>query len=137
MTPILTVEAVRDLMKRTLAADKDAAGVLIVEGLMHNFAFNPEAVAQAKPEIVTLLAELPDNFHVGKGDGWTFLNACMDRHDNHWGEHPDMEALFCVGIAAGVARWVMRDMAHMLPGGMPYVAVDLTEKESRDEAQGC
>ena len=94
---------------------------------MRAFAFHSVRIAEHSNRIAALLAELPNEFQPGPrgGGGWTFLNACNDRHGNLWtGDHATMEALFCLGIAAGRARWLMeRDMWDVLPGGMPYVAV--------------
>lgn len=92
-----------------------------VDGVLHKAVLD---VAGHEDEITTMLAELPDEFHADKGGGWTFLNACMDRHGHHWAEHPTMEKLFMLGIAAGKARWQLpREMWKALPGGVPYVSV--------------
>lgn len=126
----LTAKAVRDLMMKVLYSDEELRsgpippeGTIMVEGLMRNFAFHPERLRAAKPEIDALLAELPETFRIDKGGGWSFLNACYDRHDNHWGEHPDMECLVALGIGVGSASWCMKDYASALPGGMPYFEV--------------
>lgn len=75
-------------------------------------------------EIGELLAELPDSFVQSKGGGMSFLNACYDRHGNHWAEHRTMEWLFMLGIAANKAKWLFpRNMWAAFPGGMPYVVV--------------
>lgn len=125
----LSTDAVRAIARKVLFKDdeitdgKPPENAIIVDGIMRKYAFHPERVAAAKPEIDALLAELPDAFRKDKGGGWSFLNACMDKNDNQWGEHPDMEMLICLGIAAKSASWVMKDMANILPGGMPYFEV--------------
>jgi len=126
----LTSGTVSDIIKALLFKADELVngnapeGAIKVEGLVNNFTFHPERIAQAKPQIDALLAELPDNFHRGKGGGWTFLNACLDRNGKQWtGLHQAMEQLVCLGIAAGSASWMMRDMADVLPGGVPYFEV--------------
>lgn len=121
----LTPQAVDELMKACLFADGVSDGAIEVEGVVSKFEFDPKRIASHSAAIGDLLAELPDQFQMPKGGGWTFLNACQDRHGNQWtDEHRTMERLFCLGIAAGKAQWVLpRDMWAALPGGMPYVAV--------------
>jgi hypothetical protein len=73
-----------------------------------------------------MLSDLPDEFQARKGGGWSFLNACMDRHGHQWtGLHQQQERLFALGIACGKARWLFpRQLWTSLPGGMPYVSVN-------------
>lgn len=124
----LSADAVTAVMKRVLFTDAELAaagggvpdGAVIVDGLVRKFGFHPARVAAEKPAIDSLLAELPDNFKLNGGGGWSFLNGCMDRDGQQWGEQRDVEALVCLGIGAGSASWVMKDMANVLPGGVPY-----------------
>jgi hypothetical protein len=120
----LTPQAVDALLEACLAREGDSDPVR-VDGIVRSVAFSPARIAEHTSEISTLLAELPDEFQPGKGGGWTFLNACTDRHGELWtGEHRTLESLFCLGIAAGKAKWLMpRDMWDAFPGGMPYVSV--------------
>lgn len=96
-----------------------------VEGITRTFGFHRGRVREHTAEITALLAELSDEFQVQRGGGWTFLNACTDRHGRLWtGEQTVAEELFVLGIAAGKARWLMpREMWEAFPGGVPYVAV--------------
>lgn len=128
--PILTAEAVHALLKRCLHTpeergkyvDEPMPGETIVEGVTATWGFHPERIKQAAPEIAALLDELPGGFH--EGGGWSFLNACMDKHDRQWGEHRDVEGLCCLAIGAGLGSWPFpRDLWGVFPGGMPYFAV--------------
>lgn len=125
----LNCNAIEGILKSVLYKDDEMSGDLIpdgavkVDGLVHHYAFHPSRLAAAKPEIDGLLAELPDDFQQSKGGGMSFLNACMDRNGNHWGEHRDIERLVCLGIGVGSASWLMKEMADILPGGMPYLEV--------------
>lgn len=122
----LTSQAVQELMEHCLFADDEPMDDAVkVEGIIHTYAFHPGRVAEKTQTIGDLLAELPDEFQASKGGGWSFLNACNDRHGTQWTDlHLQMERLFCLGIAVRKARWVMpRDMWQAFPGGMPYVAV--------------
>lgn len=83
-------------------------------------------VSGRENEIASMLSNLPDEFQASGGGGWSFLNACNDKHGDQWtGMHSTMDKLFMLGIAAGKARWLLpRDMWPALPGGMPYVSVN-------------
>jgi hypothetical protein len=118
----LTPQAVEDLTAKCLHTDDESLdGAIRVEGIAHTYAFHPGRIAENTSVIAELLAELPDEFQASKGGGWSFLNACNDRHGEQWtGLHLHMERLFCLGIAADKARWLMpREMWEHLPGGIP------------------
>lgn len=122
----LTPDAVDDLVRDCLYREgENSDDAIKVEGIVRTFGFHPERVTANKVAIGELLSELPDEFRADAGGGWTFLNACNDRHGRLWtGEHRAMEALFCLGIASGQAKWQLpRDMWSSLPGGMPYVVI--------------
>lgn len=117
----LTPDAVDDLLEKCLASNGD----LLIDGIVRKFAFDPVKITEHAEAIGALLNQLPDTFQASKGGGWSFLQACDDRHGRQWtGLHAKMEELFCLGIAAGKAKWLLpRDLWEVLPGGMPYVAV--------------
>jgi hypothetical protein len=121
----LTPQAVDALLESCRAQEGDTDDAVKVEGIVRQLPFNPARVAEHATQIGELLAELPEQFQLAKGGGWSFLNACEDRHGKLWtGQQQTMETLFCLGIAAGKAKWLMpRDMWDVLPGGMPYVVV--------------
>lgn len=100
------------------------ADAVQVEGVLRKFAFHPGRLESHREEVKALLAELPDNFQASKGGGWTFLNACVTKGGEQWGEHAHCEMLLTLGIGLGLAKWQLpRDMWRVLPGGMPYVVV--------------
>lgn len=119
---------VKVLMEKCLIPHLDGAeGAVVVEGIRHKFAFAPEKIQTHRAEIKALLDEMPEEFHLSGGGGWSFLNLCMDKHGEQWGEHHTMESLIALGQAAGMAHYQLpRDMWEALPGGMPYVAFDTT-----------
>ena len=95
-----------------------------VKGVVNNFGFHPKRLAIHKDQITELLQELPPEFFQDSGGGWTFLNACVDKHGNQWGEHQNIEQLFCLGIGLGMVKYQLpREMWAVLPGGMPYVVI--------------
>lgn len=121
----LTADKVMEIAKDCLFADGESMdNAVMVDGIVNRYAFHPDRIKAHADEIKELLLELPDEFQMAKGGGWSFLNACMDRHGNHWAEHPTMGMLFALGEAVGSVKCLMpRDMWNILPGGVPYYGV--------------
>lgn len=127
MTDILTADRVNAIFTDCLFRDGEPTDPHVeAEGIVNSFGFHPDRLSSHKAEIGAMLRELPDPFHADKGGGWTFLNACNDRHGRLWtGLHQTMEQLFVLGIATEQASYVMpREMWSILPGGMPYIVVN-------------
>jgi hypothetical protein len=104
--------------------DEDTSGHIPAKGIVTNVGFHPGRITDHKGDIVEMLGELPDQFHETKGGGWSFLNACQDRHGNQWTDlHQTMEQLFLLGIGAGLVKELMPEMRSIFPGGMPYYVV--------------
>lgn len=100
---------------------------VVGEGVMIKIGFHPERLKQAEPKIAEWLAELPDEFKksTGKG-GWSFLNMCVDKEGNQWGEHQNVDELVALGTATKQLSFVLPDrkMWKQLYGGMPYLVVN-------------
>lgn len=98
-----------------------------VDGIMMDVLFHRGRVEENKEQISSWLAQLPDAFHFDKGGGMSFLNACVTQSGEHWGEHPAMEQLFILGMAAGYVTCLSaREHWSSFPGGMPYYQVNLS-----------
>ena len=104
---------------------EDTSTHVKIEGISMTVGFNPERLEAHRDEVASLLAELPDVFREGSGGGMSFLNACEDRHGNLWtGLHQRMDQLFMLGIALGMAYYLLpRELWQAFPGGVPYVTV--------------
>lgn len=114
----LSAETVSKLYRECSGAGGKVAGIVL------EFDFDPAKIEAHKEQIRGMLEELPDEFRADRGGGWSFLNACQDRRGEQWtGFHMVMDELVCLGIAAGLADWLMKDMAAALPGGLPYFVV--------------
>ena len=124
----LTSENVENVFKKCLFGEnEDTKKATIVEGIMRNFGFNPEAIEKHSDDIGEMLAFLPDSFKKDGGGGMSFLNACETKDGVQWtGLHSKMEALFVLGMAVGRVRSLMhREMWSAMPGGMPYYVVEV------------
>mgnify|MGYP001566155891 FL=1 len=125
-TTILNPERVDAIFMDCLFREgEDTSKYVKAEGIVRNVGFHPERLENHKAEIVALLDELPEQFKESSGGGWSFLNACMDKHGNQWtGLHRTMEQLFQLGIGIGKVKGLMpREMWGALPGGMPYYVI--------------
>lgn len=81
-----------------------------------------------------MLSELPDQFMLSKGGGWSFLNVPFTKDEKFWGEQPDAECLICLGIGLNLAQFQLpRFLWAAFPGGVPYVTVlDVVLPESKE-----
>ena len=104
---------------------EDANRHIAAEGIVRTVGFHPDRIEEHRQDIHDMLAELPDEFKSSGGGGYSFLNACLDRHGNQWtGMHQTQEQLLQLGIAIGEVEYCMpRSMWSVLPGGMPYFIV--------------
>ena len=125
MATKLTAERVGEIIKDCFFREgEDSSNPVMAEGIMRTCGFHSSRLEKHKDEIGDLLRELPAEFHRGTGDGMSFLNACMTKDGDQWGEHPDVEALLILGIATKQAIILLpRAMWKALPGGMPYFVV--------------
>jgi hypothetical protein len=101
-------------------------GAVMSQGVVRTYGFHPERLKQETQNIMGLVSEIvTDEFLKNKGGGLSFSSLCVDREGNQWGEHREMEALFCMAQAIGKAGFCMpREVWGALPGGMPYVWFD-------------
>jgi len=128
----LTAEKVEEIFVDCLFKDheiiegKPVVEPVVANGISQNFGFHPERLDKHKNEIIELLQELPTTFFQSGGGGWSFLNACNDKNGHQWGEHRNIEQLFCLGIGLNLVEYLfLRPMWPALPGGMPYVVIKL------------
>ncbi len=125
-TLVLNPKKVEEIFLDCLYRDgEDTTNHVLVEGIVANYGLHPERLESHREEVIALLAELPDEFRENGGGGWSFLNACNDRHGNLWtGLHSIMEQLIVMGVALGLVHYQLpKEMWSVLPGGMPYFSI--------------
>lgn len=115
------------LLENELDGGKPKDGVKWIksQGIANTFGLSHERLQKNAAEINDMLDNLPEQFHQGTGEGWSFLNACNDKNGEQWTSfHRTMDELFCLGMALGRVGCLMpREMWAILPGGMPYYVV--------------
>ena len=97
---------------------------VIAEGVVMKAGFDPVRLEAQRAAVVAMIAELQDPFFEDTGGGWSFLNLCVRRDGEIWGQHQDCDALICLALALDLAYWLLpiREMWSAMPGGVPYVA---------------
>jgi hypothetical protein len=114
------------LFKDEIPQEEMMAKAVIVHGIINKWGFVPEKLEEHKTEIIEMLGQLPDEFMVKKGGGWSFLNGCMRKDGEQWGEQPSVDQLFSLGQGIGVVKCqIPRELWSVFPGGVPYYQVDL------------
>ena len=106
---------------------EDTSEYIEASGITCRVGFNPQRLEGYREEIKEMLGELPETFKRSVGGGWSFLQACDDRHGEQWTSfHLRMEQLFLLGIGIGLVKEALpRDMWKVLPGGMPYYIIEM------------
>jgi hypothetical protein len=124
----LTAENVNQVFQDCLFGEgDDTTNHVPAPGVMITVGFNPDKLFANTENVRTLLSQLPDEFGRTTGGGWSFLQACMTKAGEHWGEHANIDQLLCLGLATGQVEYLMpRDMWAMFPGGMPYFLINAT-----------
>lgn len=101
--------------------NEDQNDMVVAKGITRTFGFHPDRLEMHQAEVADMLRQLPEEFH---NDGWSFLNACVDREGSQWGEHRNIEELFALGQAMEMVRCPLpKEMWSALPGGMPYYTI--------------
>lgn len=104
------------------AMDPVPDDTIVATGVRLSIGFDPKKLEEAKPRILELLQELPERFF-NQETGDSFLNMAVDKHGNQWGEHPNVDELLVLGLAAGFIRMFPRQLWVACPGGLPLLMI--------------
>ena len=95
--------------------------VVVVKGIVNNYGFHKERLESYREEVRSLLNNLSPDIK----EGISFLNICMDKENNQWGEHRDCENLVCLAIGLEIIRYVLpKEAWFLLPGNVPIIALN-------------
>ncbi len=125
-TTPLTTAAVDAIVEACMLSTDKAPyeAVIVAPGILNDYVFDPARLDERHEDVHALLLQLPEQFQVEHGGGWSFLNMCVRADGEQWtGLHAEQEALMCLGAAAG---WLIVQPRHqwkMMYGEMPYVSV--------------
>ena len=122
----LTADNVMKVMKDCSYEKGDSENdAIVVDGIVSRFFFDKGKLKMHENDIIDMLLCLPDAFKQSKGGGWSFIMACDDKDGDQWGDHAQMEALFCLGISIDKVSMTPRGLWGIYPGGMPYMTVKI------------
>lgn len=98
----------------------------VLDGVSAPCYFSIIGINYYKDEIDAMLMQLPDEFMASKGGGYSFMYAAHNNKGEHWADlHASMAALFNLGLATSKVKLLLpREYWDILPGGMPYYAVN-------------
>lgn len=97
-----------------------------IKGVLIEAAFNRDKIEAHTQDIMSMLMQLPKEFHRNSGGGWSFLNMCIDCNGTQWTDyHQTQDKLVCLGRAIGAVEFLLqRDLWRVFPGGMPYIVIN-------------
>ena len=90
-----------------------------VNGVLHNIGFHPDRLESHRNDIQTMVDQLGDSFTVGD----SFLNMCIDKNGNHWGEHISSEQLLTLSLGLQIIEYVVdpEQAKEIMPSSMPLI----------------
>lgn len=99
---------VEETFSACLLNDHPEADAVEVDCIVFPAKLSKSELADLAELILAMLLELPEQFRQSGGGGWSFLNACDDRHGNQWtGLHRTMAMLFGLGLGLGLVEWLI------------------------------
>jgi hypothetical protein len=125
MKQLTAINVMEVFMDCLFQEGEDTSKAVIVDGIISKFGFHPGRLESHKQDIREMLDALPEEFQESSAaQGTSFLQGCVTRTGDQWGEHQQMEQLFALGFATKDAVLLMpREFWKVLPGGMPYIAI--------------
>lgn len=126
----LTGVNVERIFRDCLAESVVVENAIQIEGIVRTLVLDREKVESHREEIKGFINQLPSQFLLNGGGGWTFLNLCMREDGVQWtGLHLIQEQLYALAAALGMAKIQLpRELWSALPGGVPYIVFDPEEK---------
>lgn len=119
----LTADNVHAVLKDCL---NDTDGTMY-KAVLVSARLNDKCLEAHREQILSMLAQLPEQFMRSCGGGWSFLNACIDADGRQWCDtHRTIDILVLLGIAIGAVEFVFpqRELWQAFPGGVPYFVIN-------------
>lgn len=92
----------------------------VVDGIVNKYAFHKNRLESYRDEVQNMVNNLCPELK----EGISFLNMCMDKDNNQWGEHRDCENLLCLAIGLDILAYPLpKEVWAFLPGAMPFIVL--------------
>lgn len=113
--------------------DRGFQNGVVVSGIVHIVELNFVRLEESKEKIKNFISEMSPTFDLNTIGGMSFLNLCIDKHGNHWGEHINCEELLILAMGLKLGGYCIgRNYWELLPGKMPYVWFDFNEDDKQN-----
>jgi hypothetical protein len=99
-----------------------------VQGALLRHTFSVKLIQRYREDIIRMLLSLPAGFRTDERGGGSMMTMNIRGDKTPWTNTvPDVEKLIALGLASGLLSFCApRDRWSKLPGGVPYVRVDIT-----------
>jgi hypothetical protein len=125
----LSADRVRSIYAQCFRPEgSDSPRRVMVEGWLAKHTFAIAVLHKYREDIIRMLLSLPAGFRADVLEGGS-VGLMIRRGDGTvWSaEMSDIEKLVALGIASGLMTFnAPRDKWHRLPGGLPYVRIEIT-----------
>lgn len=127
--PLINAKRVEEILIDCLIKDSDHINckklpknkVVVVEGIANKYAFHRERLESYRGEVQGLINNLSPDIK----EGISFLNICIDKENNQWGEQRDCENLICLAIGLEIIRYMLpKEAWFLLPGNVPIIIIN-------------
>jgi len=130
---LINAERIREILIDSLFNNDEVVNgelpesAVIANGVMLKIGFHKERLEKHRNEVKEILDNLPVSFkgpEFGGEGGDSFLNMCVDKNGEQWGEHKNMDELCVLSIALDLGIFMLpREIWSILPGNMPYFSI--------------
>lgn len=98
---------------------KPTSEPVYVYGVINNVGFHKERLESHRKEVQEMVDQLADTFDVSD----SFLNLCIDKNGNHWGEHRSCEQLMLLAVGLEIMEYQVdpKQAKLIMPSNMPIL----------------
>jgi hypothetical protein len=125
----LTEARVKHIYSEAYREESMRVGTTLVEGWILKHTLSIRILQKYREDIIKLLLCLPSGFRVDvKGGGSVSVLIFRDNGTQWTEDMSSVERLIVLGMGVGLVSFNVPDRSrwHKLPGGLPYVRVDIT-----------
>ena len=96
-----------------------------VQNLTKIIGFHPDRLEKHRQDIIDFCQQLPEEFRMDVGGGWSFLKMVGTKDEYLWGGQENANQLLALGLGIKIMKILLpRELWIALPGGVPYIGID-------------
>lgn len=112
------------------------SNAVVVETIRGKLGFHAARLEACRPAVCEIILLLDPAFHrtgEGAGHGYSFLGLCQLANGDLWGQHDNCDELLALAFGLKLGGFLMPRMFwSALPGGMPYLWLDINGEGASD-----